>query len=319
MGNEHARQSTLSGRRRPPVPGAARVGAPIRAPTLVDAVIELQRTAGNLAVAGELAMQRDEAAAPKATMLEGAEYVKALAELWDNSVMQRLVEAKDKLTSDPKTAYIVLSHALEFVERAMDAVPRDHLTWIKLRILGRSIDGIKAVLADRMKLRGGATNVVDDLRSWYREASDLGPSLKAAPGGRTVGADEKTSLWNEGVVFPIGRAILKAADDPRTAMSELSDSLEILHMWREAAPRGVDKLRLIDLERGALYSLKRLEQRVGGPGEVDLAADLTTTLEEAAVIGQVLATTPPKPAPPPSATPSNKPFVNDTELMRPGD
>jgi hypothetical protein len=261
------------------------------------------------------AIQRDSATPDQAGDL------KVLAELWDNSVIQRLADAKGRIAKDPETAYIILSHALEFLERALDAVDPSHPTWLKLRIVGRSIDGIKSVIADRLKGGGGATDVKDDLRSWYREAMEIGPGLTVGPRGqKNLGTDKLVELWNEGVVFPIGRTILKAAGDKTDeAGTELIDALEILLKWREAAPRGDVRWRLIALERALLFSYKRLDQKVRGASEVDVTFDLDTALQDATVLGSLLASAPPKPAPPPPAAPSTKPFVNDTELMRPGD
>jgi len=326
MGTEHRARPSAGPTARP------RVGVPRSAHPLTAAIADLQREAGNRAVSAELAkgstarietlagsVQRDVAAAPAAP--SSIDDVKVLAGMWDSSVMARLAEAKEKLDKDPKVAYIILSHALAFVERAMDAVAPGDPTVTKLRIIGRSIDGIKSVLSDRMKGGGGATNVTDDLRSWYRESSDLGPELTVGPGGRTdLSKDKLVDLWNQGVVFPIGRTILKSgADKTDEASAELLDALEVLHMWRDGAPRGDVKLRLIALERAALFSYERLKQTAKGASEVDLAADLAVALQDAAVVGSLLAAAPQKQPPQPPPTPSNKPFVNDTELMKPGD
>lgn len=97
----------------------------------------------------------------------------AFAELWTNQVMEHLADAKEDLAKPPpadarsldyrKFAHVEIFGALKFVVQAFKATPRDHPNWIKLRIMGRSLDGILGVLGDRLKLKGGDTPL-DDLR-----------------------------------------------------------------------------------------------------------------------------------------------------------
>jgi hypothetical protein len=282
MGTERRARAAAGPAARP------RAGAAAGVHLLTAAIADLQREAGNRAVIEAFAgsLQRDGAAAPASApspaAASGIDDLKVLAGLWDRSVIGRLAEAKEKVITDPKVAWLILGRCLEFVERAMDSVTPGDPILVKLRIIGRSIDGIKSVLADRTK---GLTadNVTGDLRSWYREASQLGPDLTVGPGGRTdLTKDKLVDLWNEGVVFPIGRTILKAsADKNDEASAQLLEALEILHMWREGAPKGDVKLRLIALERAALFSYKRIKQADKGAGEVDLAADLEVAMQDA--------------------------------------
>lgn len=144
--------------------------------------------------------------------------------------------------------------------------------------------------------------------------------------------------WNDGVVFPLGRSIVRAERDPSAAISEASAALEVIHKWREAAPTGdASRLQLISLERGLYYTLERLEERAWTSGRADLVRDVATTYQEAAVIGPLLASSPPaltdQPAsgagagpaagsgspatqPPVGAQQPRKP-TNDTDLEKP--
>jgi hypothetical protein len=76
----------------------------------------------------------------------------------------------------------VLFHAFEFVLEVFAATPRSHSNWIKLQILGRSLEGMLRVLDDRLKLdTGGPDSLLDDLRSWRLNAVQLGPELRYPP------------------------------------------------------------------------------------------------------------------------------------------
>jgi hypothetical protein len=304
-------------------------GRPTSATSLEGALIELQRLAGNQAVSRQVA--------PTPTATETPDTLSPYAEMWDSQVMERLALAKEDVAkpqpADKKSvdyrqyALLYVYRALAFVLKAFDVTPRDHPTWIKLQILGRSLDGIKGVLSDRLK-HGGDT-VGDDLRSWRENAVLLGPELRFSPAAagssKTTPADsaQMAERWHEGVVLPLGRAIVRAERDVTAAISEASLALEVIHKWREAAPTGdLSRLQLISLERGLYYSLERLREQAWGKGQADLVGNLDTTIKEAAVIGPLLATTPAKKVEPPPPTPPTAPAtpsktINDTELEKP--
>jgi hypothetical protein len=304
MGIDHASRRAAPPRHTRPSTALPAPGEPAR--NVVDAVMELQRTAGNMAVATELgSIQRDDAGAPAT---EEKDTPKAVSEIWGELVIDQLAEAKDYLVKDSQRAWQALSHVVQFIVDAMEVVPRNHPTWIKLRILGIEVDGIRNVLADRLK-DTNAANVTDDLRFSYRQAVDIGPELNQP---------DAVESWNEAAVYPIGRAILKVEADKDLAVIEAAAALEVVNARRVRLRKDHPaKLRLIMIERTLKYAVERLQQQARGQGEVDIARDLDAAIEEAGVFTTVLANTPPKPAPPPAA--AKNPFVNDTELMRPGD
>ena len=92
-------------------------------------------------------------------------------------------------------------------------------------------------------------------------------------------------------------------------------------MWREATPRDDPNwLQLISLERGVYTSFQRLREQAPRGAKADVGKDLDNAIEELKVIGQQIASIKPAaPEAPAPTPPPKKPFVNDTELMRPGD
>jgi len=282
-----------------------------RPSTLNGALFDLQRTAGNRAVAAELALvQREDAPADN--------QFKVFADGWQKFVTDDLIEAHDRLADSPLVAESDLGSAYYWVLKTYNATPEADPMWVKLRIFGRGVAGAYDLIRDRAtKGEGTSKDVATDLRSWRLQAVELGPSLKTGADGQPASMDK----WNDGVVFPLGRAIIRAGQDDQQAVHEASVALEIIHMWRQAmAKDDPKKLELISLERGVYTTFQRLRDQAEGAGTADLAGDIARTIEESKVIGpQIANIKPPAPAAPTAAPPPKKPFVNDTELMKPGD
>ena len=279
----------------------------------VESLLDLQRLAGNRAVSGALvAVQREEAAAVDSPF-------RAYAELWPTAagVTERLLKATNDLATHPLHASIELNRAYAFVLKVFNEIPENDPVQIKVKIFGRGLGRAVDVLNDRL----GNTKELDkrradDLRTWRYEANELGPQLKAGPRGQPANLEN----WNEGVVYPLGRAILKSGQDPAAAVSEASLALQVVHMWRGGTPKtDPNLLKLVSLERGVLMSLDRLREAAYGAGEVDVAEIIETAIVESEVVGpQIASIQPPPPAvSTPSAAGPKPPFVNDTELMRP--
>ena len=278
---------------------------------LVESLLDLQRLAGNSAVTTALAaVQREEATAVDSPF---AHY----AEQWPSLVTDRLVEATNDLATHPQIALLKLHRALAFVVEVFDAIPADHPVKVKVRIFGRGLAGSVEVLDDRLGFtKDPDKERTDDLRTWRYQANELGPQLKAGPNGQPANLEN----WNQGVVYPLGRAILKSGQEPAVAVSEASLALEVVRMWRDGTPRtDPNRLKLVNLERGVSITLDRLREAAYGAGEVDVAKNLETAVAESNVVGPQIATI--QPPPPAVSTPSaagpQAPFVNDTELMRP--
>jgi len=277
---------------------------------LASAVLDLQRAAGNRAVAEELAsIQRDETAAET--------QIKIFAEQWPAAVTDNLVDAHARLKESPVVAQISLGIAQKFVQRVWGVTLDTDPVAVKLRIFGRGVAGAYDLIDDRStKGKDVAKDVGNDLRTWRLEAAELGPSLKTGADGKPASIDK----WNDGVVFPLGRAILKTGQDDDQAVREASLALEILHMWKEATAKDdPGRLKLISLERAVYTTFQRMRDQAEGSGTSDLAGDIARAVEESKVIGPQIALIKPPPETPAAAPPSKKPFVNDTELMRPGD
>lgn len=290
------------------------VSANAGAESLEQAVIGLQRFAGNQAVTAELAsVQREEAAG-------GPPDFALYAEMWPRFVEQRLVTAKGYLANDQPLAMSWLQDAFRFVLQIFNDIPGRDPAWLKVRIFGRGLDGVIQVLGDRLKVgKNRDKDMSNDIRQWRMQADELGPSLTHGPNGAAANVDK----WKEGVVFPLGRTILKSERDVTGAVSEASLALEVIRLWRDGTPKDdPNRLQLANLERAVFYSLERLREQAFGKGEVDVGADLDTVIAEAKVIGPQIGNIklpePEKTAPAAAPAPK-KPFANDTELMKPGE
>lgn len=288
----------------------SRATSPQRA-SLNGALLWLQGAAGNRAVRDELAaIQRDDAPATS--------QFKDFAADWPGRVTDNLTEARKNVPSDGLIAESRLGSAYMYVLTVFNATPQSDPVWVKLRIFGRGVAGVYDLVRDRnTNGKNTSKDIADDLRSWRLQAVELGPSLKRGADGGPASLDK----WNDGIVFPLGRAILQTGQDDDRAVSEASTALEIIHMWREATPRDdPNRLQLISLERGVYTSFQRLREQAPRGEKADVGKDLDNAIEESKVIGQQIASIKP---PPPEASeptpPPKKPFVNDTELMRPGD
>ena len=282
--------------------------------SLEQAVIGLQRLAGNQAVTAELAsVQREEAAG-------GTPDFALYAEMWPRFVEERLKTAKGFLKDDEPMALSWLQDAFRFVLQIFNDIPRNDPAWIKVRIFGRGLDGVTQVLGDRLKVgKNRDKDMTNDIRQWRMQADELGPSLTHGPNGTAASIDK----WKEGVVFPLGRTILKSERDVTSAVSEASLALEVIRLWRDGTPKDdPNRLQLANLERAVFYSLERLREQAFGKGEADVGADLDTVIAEAKVIGPQIGNIKlpePEKAAPAAAPAPKKPFTNDTELMKPGD
>jgi len=94
--------------------------------------------------------------------------------------------------------------------------------------------------------------------------------------------------WKDGVVLPLGRAIIRLEHDVEAAANELSFAYEVVRLWRAAAPPGDQRLRLAVLEREVSYAWQRVKERQHGSAWVDMRQNLATTETEAELIGRAL-------------------------------
>ena len=130
-----------------------------------------------------------------------------------------------------------------------------------------------------------------------------------------------TEAWTNGVVLPLGRAIVRTERDPNGAASAASEAYQVVGLWRQAAPPGDERLRLIALERGVEASFDLLVERSQGAGAVDVHALLARLAPEAEAVGKRLgwtgipsaqpAASGAAPATPPQPAAAGAPFVPD--------
>jgi hypothetical protein len=270
---------------------------PIKAPvsTTAGLVLQLQRAAGNLAVAR--ALQRTKAAGaaavPTAVQLEAAAASGAtpagpqLAAVWNAQVVVPLARAADRVgraTPDYKGAKSDLEAALRTVGMLRDATPTKDRNRLRFEIIERRARGVLEIVNQHLGVGRTDRQLDTDTIKIRVEATELGPKLEHRPGpeaadivrgrdaaagsGPVASAEPGAGATQPPAPAPAAAAAPTAAPDGAdTSAAKGDDSIEDLwnflvvqRLWSAQKQLSEDpKFAILDYNNARLYILLFLQ------------------------------------------------------------
>jgi len=321
-------------------------GTPGRS-SLADEVLGLQQSAGNQAVTRALAATQPSSALPAVTELTAAlqrqpaqatanpSALQQLAAMWESSVVLPLARASLRVEGDlidSRGALQRIQWALQTIVTIMDGTPTNDPNRTRLQTLGRMVDALFDLVAQRAGSGKTDQEILAEMIAWRSRALELepiitnGPGMAPAGGGRGAGAVEAgsagsspTEAWHELVVLPLGRAQVRLEGSPAEAAQAYLHAYEGILLWLRATPRTDPlRLRLSSLSAGVRGTLDLLQARTG-MGSTDVGARAIEAYEGAVALGERLTGKPGAGSPAAAVGSPGKPGAGGTANESEGD